>query len=139
MACSIIFKAESVSFSNMQFSRLLDFGIQVARGTGTAADQRFIDRLSEMQGGYFWPGRGVDILEDFPELEERKFWSRVFFDVSRAIFDRTVGFHERQCWQARGIHKAHGTAMLFESSVRDEQAKWYAESRDRLEMSSEPL
>lgn len=81
----------------------------------------------------FWPGRGIEIEEGFPDPTERKFWRRIFFDTSRAIFDRTIGVHDHSYWQAQAIYHAHGTALLFEYAVRNSEPRWSAVSVDRRE------
>jgi hypothetical protein len=55
----------------------------------------------------------------------------VFFDTSRAIFDRKVGVHEHSFWQAQAIHQTHATGLIFEQAVRDADRKWSADTLDR--------
>jgi hypothetical protein len=133
MASQIKFKVEFVLVNNMQFARLIDFGIEIADQTATTEERPFVERMKKMRDESFWPGRGIDIAEDFPTIPERKFWSRVFFDASRAIFDRRVGVHEHSFWQAQSIHQAHATALLFESAVRNVEPRRAADTLDRRE------
>lgn len=133
MACQITFKESSVQLNNMQFSRLIDFGIGVAEASAGEAERPFVERMKKMRDECFWPGRGIEIAEDFPEIEERKFWSRVFLDTSRAIFERTVGIHEHSFWQAQAIHETHATGLLFEQAARDVDPRWSADTLDRRE------
>jgi len=130
MACAIRFKEVDVEVNNVQFSRLIDFGIEIADQTAASEERRYVERIKKMRYQCFWPGRGIDISEDFPEIPERKFWSRVFFDVSRAIFDRKVGVHEHSFWQAQAIHQAHAAGLLFERAVRDVEPRWFADTLD---------
>jgi len=81
----------------------------------------------------FWPGRGIEVEEDFPDLSERNFWSGMFFDMSRAIFDRRVGIHKHSFWQAQAIHQSHASGLLFEYSVRHLEPNWSADTVDRRE------
>src|SRR5690242_18745989 len=84
MACQISFKHSFVQLNNMQFSRLIDFGIEIANRSSSDEERQFVERMKRLCDS-FWPGRGIKIEDDFPELPERKFWSRIFFDTSRAI------------------------------------------------------
>ena len=100
MACEITFKDRSVQLNNVQFARLIDFAVEVAGRTEGTIASPYVERMKKLNKECFWPGRGIEIVEDFPDIDERKFWSRVFFDTSRAIFDRTLGLHEHAFWQA---------------------------------------
>lgn len=57
----------------------------------------------------------------------------MFYDTSRAIFDRKIGVHDYSFWQAQAIHQAHATGLLFEYSVRESEPRWSAETIDRRE------
>ena len=133
MACQITFQDRRVQFNNRQFSRLIDLAIEVAERTATSADAPFIERMKRLDAECFWPGRGIEIEEDFPDATERKFWCRVFFDTSRAVFDRTIGMHQHSFWQAQAIYQAYGTGLLFEYAVRDTEPGWSADTIDRRE------
>jgi hypothetical protein len=133
MACQITFKAEIVLVNNMQFARLIDFGIAIGEQTATTDERAFVERMKKMRDECFWPGRGIDIGRDFPTVAEQKFWSRVFFDSSRAIFDRKMGVHEHSYWQAQAIHQAHAAGLIFENAVREVEPRWSADTLDRRE------
>ena len=113
MACQITFKERFVQLNNMQFGALIGFGIQVAERTARPEDAPLIARMKRLNSEEFWPGRGFDILADFPDRAEQKFWCRVFFDTSRAIFDRQIGKHEHSFWQAQAIHQAQRHSVAF--------------------------
>ena len=87
-------------------------------------------RLNERE---FWPGRGIRIEEDFPDPEEQKFWSRIFLDTARAVFDRRVGRHEHAFWQAQCIYQAYATGRLFIEAVRDRVGYWFPDTIDHRE------
>jgi hypothetical protein len=113
MASQIAYKDQEVPTNNMQFSRLIDFVIQVGRMTArSSAEERYVDRMSQLQETEFWPGRGIQIEDDFPDIEEQKFWARVFLDTAREIFDRRIGIHEHSFWQAQCIWQAYGAGQL---------------------------
>jgi hypothetical protein len=133
MACQIIFKTSFVQLNNMQFDRLINFGIEIAERSACADERPFVERMKKLRNEYFFPGCGIEISRDFPEIVERKFWSRIFFDTSRAIFDRKVGIHEHSFWQAQSIHQSYATGLLFEEAVRDFEPQWSADTLDRRE------
>jgi hypothetical protein len=133
MACQITFKEQFVQVNNMQFARLIDFGIELGEQAAEDGERPFVERMKKMRDECFFPGRGIDIDEDFPEISERKFWSRIFFDLSRAIFDRKVGLHDHSFWQAQAIHQAHAAGLIFEYAVRDNEPRWSADTLDRRE------
>lgn len=134
MAHQITFGAEQVRANNMQFSRLFGFAIAVGEGScRTPADRGHVARMQKLVEEEFWPGRDVELETDFPELAERKFWSRVFYDTARAIFDHKVGVHDHSFWQAQCIWQAFGMGCLFEHAVRSVEPQWSAPSVDRVE------
>ena len=133
MACTINFKGIFVQLNNTQFARLIDFGIEMAERLQKVDDRLFVERMKKMNSEVFFTGRGIFVLEDFPSLDEQKFWSCIFFEVSRAIFDRKIGVHEHSCWQAQAIHQSHATGLLFERAVRDVEPEWSANTLDRRE------
>jgi len=119
----------------MQFSRLVDFAIEIAERSASPDERPYLERMKQLSKE-FWPGRGIEIVRDFPELAERKFWSRVFFDVSRAIFDRQVGNQEHKFWQAQAIHQAHAAGLVFLESVREGSPEWSPDTLDGREFDS---
>jgi len=108
-------------------------GIEIAERSASSEERPFVERMKKLRDEHFWPGRGIDIMEDFPVIAEQKFWSRVFLDTSRAIFDRKVGVHQHSFWQAQSIHQAYSTGFLFEKSVKNTEPTWYANTVDRRE------
>ena len=89
--------------------------------------------MSQLQETEFWPGRGIQIEDDFPDIEEQKFWARVFLDTAREIFDRRIGIHEHSFWQAQCIWQAYGAGQLFVDAVRDTDRRWLPDCRDYRE------
>ena len=134
MASQITYKDKEVWTNNMQFSSLIEFAIQVGRRTArTGSEERCVDRMHELNETEFWPGRGIQIEDDFPDVEEQKFWARVFLDTAREIFERRVGVHEHSFWQAQRIWQAYGVGKLFIAAVRDSEKGWLPDSRDYRE------
>jgi hypothetical protein len=88
MAHQIAFGTERVLANNSQFSRLFELAMDVAETScRDLADRNHLLRMKKLFNEDFWPGRYVEIETDFPDIAERKFWSRVFYDTARAIFD----------------------------------------------------
>ena len=81
----------------------------------------------------FWPGRGIEIETDFPNLEEQKFWCRMFFDTARAIVHGELKDTKYKYWQASTIYLAYATGRLFEYAVQTVEPKWLADTLDRIE------
>ncbi|MEL7082919.1 MAG: hypothetical protein AAGM36_00315 [Cyanobacteria bacterium J06597_1] len=132
MACQITFQDRWVQLNNKQFRSLMSFALDVAESHTGSDEQVHIDRMKRLSQEC-WPGRGIEIERDFPDLPERKFWSRIFLDTSRAIFERSIGIHEHTFWQARTIYLAYSTGLLFESAVQQSEPGWHAETADRQE------
>ncbi|HXI69218.1 MAG TPA: hypothetical protein VNN22_02555 [Verrucomicrobiae bacterium] len=122
-----------MQLNNMQFARLIDFGVEIAERLSNAEDRPFIEHMKKLRDESFFPGRGIWIEQDFPSAVEQKFWSRVFLEVSRAIFDKKVGVHEHSFWQAQAIHQAHATGLIFQQAVRAIEPQWSADTLDRRE------
>ncbi len=133
MASQIAYRDREVLVNNRQFSNLVDFAIETAEKSAGEDAAAWTERMKKLRDVEFWPGRGIDIEEDFPDVEERKFWARVLYDTARGIFTRSTGHHEHEFWQAQAIHQAYASAILFQDSVREVEPRWSAESIDRIE------
>jgi hypothetical protein len=134
MACQIAYGSNEVTMNNAQFSSLIDFVIQIGSSSASSDKERlFVGRMMRLSDTEFWPGRGIRIEEDFPELDEKKFWARVFLDTARAIFDRRIGIHEHHFWQAQRIYQAYGSGRLFVEAVRSQERNWFPDSIDGQE------
>ena len=136
MACQIRYKQRFVQLNNMLFSRLVDFAIEVAERSAISDEHPYLDKMKQMRDHEFWPGRGIEIVRDFPHVAERMFWSRVFLDLSRAIFDRQVGEHSHKFWQAQTIHLAYDAGMVFLEAVREDAPEWFPDTLDGREYDS---
>ena len=71
--------------------------------------------------------------DDFPKIEEQKFWARIFYETAREIFERKVGVHDYLFWQSQRIYQAYGTARLFTMAVRETEPSWSPDIRDYKE------
>ncbi|QDT88402.1 hypothetical protein [Gimesia algae] len=133
MACKISFKDRSVQMNNRQFSNLLALTLEYAQNAASSDEKDHVVRMAYLHENEFWPGRGVQLEEDFPETNERKFWSKMLFDTARAVFNREVGNHDHSYWQVQAIHQIYSTGLLFEHAVQQIEPKWYADTLDRAE------
>jgi hypothetical protein len=130
MACQISFRQSFIRLNNMQFSRVVDFAIEVAEASANTEERPFVERMKRLRTFDFFPGCVIDVESKFPDVPERKFWSRVLFDTARAIFERRVGLHEYAFWQAQAIYQTYGIGLLFEDAVREVEPRWRADTVD---------
>jgi hypothetical protein len=133
MACQITFREREVQLNNRHFSDLMVLVISVAETSRTNDESGIVDRLRTMNETEFWPGRGIEIETDFPDVNEQKFWCRTFFNTARAIVHGAVGNRDHTYWQAQATHQAYSIAMLFEFAVRTIDPDWRADTLDRIE------
>jgi hypothetical protein len=94
MASEIHHGNQSHQVSNGRFSSLMEFGLQVADETARSEEERrWIERFRVFKERAF-AGIGLDLNDQFPEVNEKRFWARVYFDVARRIFLRQLGNQE---------------------------------------------
>ncbi|MGR3502657.1 hypothetical protein [Pseudaestuariivita sp.] len=120
--------------SNRHFANLLDFALKIGpRFTASEQDILEFRRMMDLRDdGFFWPGRGLTIEEDFENCEALQFWSKVFFEVAQSVFLREIGNQSNTQWQTQMIFFAMGTANLFLKAARmsGEVGKaWFPETR----------
>ena len=130
MGVCFSFKESGFGVSNLLFNRLHGLGLEIAERIATADERQFVEVIKDR---VYWPGRDVDITEDYPTLDEQKFWCRVYFELSRAIFERLVGEHEHQFWQANTIYLSYKLGLLFREAVYDAEKNWYPKTTDGQE------
>ena len=137
MTCQITFQDREVQLNNRNFSNLIFFVLSVAQSSAQSSCSKieisYVERLQEMFDNEFWPGRGIEIETDFPNLEEQKFWCRMFFDTARAIVHGELKDTKYKYWQASTIYLAYATGRLFEYAVQTVEPKWLADTLDRIE------
>ncbi len=104
MACEIAFKAHEIPYNNMQFSSMMEFVTEVGEKMASGEESSMVARVKKMIEEEFWSGRGIQIEDDFPNIEEQKFWARVFYDTAREIFERNIGVHDYLFWQSQRIY-----------------------------------
>jgi len=135
MACFISFREESLRLNNRSFNNAITFAIETGRGESlSAAENAMLERVAKaVDDGEYWPGRDIELETDFPELEERKFWARLFFDTARAIFDEQVGSKTNKSWRTRMIYVTYSIAHLFVSAVHEHESGWWPNTKDKRE------
>ncbi|CAL2059211.1 hypothetical protein [Tenacibaculum sp. 190524A05c] len=132
MAGFIYFKEYEVIFNNRQFSSTITFVSEVARKLATENEMKYVKKMENNVENY-WPGMCLDIETDFPELEERKFWSKMFYETAREIFERKIGVQDYFFWQTQRIYQIYGTGKVFEKAVKEVEPKWMPDIRDYRE------
>ena len=129
MAININYKANNLGMSNRAFGILVECGIEVAKQGATPEELQFIATMRNKHAQLPY----LDIAKDMPSVPEQKFWSRVFFDTARAIFERKVGAHEHSYWQAQAIYVAYSAGKFFQSVVQDSERGWDPSTIDTRE------
>lgn len=128
----IYYKDDQVVFNNRQFSGTITFVSKVARQMATKSEMKYVEKMEDNVENY-WPGMCFDIETDFPEIEEKKFWTRMFYETAREIFERKIGIQDYSFWQTQRIHQIYATALVFEKAVREVELNWIPDIRDYRE------
>ena len=77
--------------SNKRFTSLISFAIQIASELATSSRETdYVAALNEAEAAML-PGYDLSIDEDFPSVDERLFWSKVFAEVAVRLAAGTVG------------------------------------------------
>ena len=119
--------------SNRMFFRLIDLGLEVGTKVATNdAEKTFVTGLRQKNATFF-PGYDLAIETEFPSLDERKFWARVYFDVAYLIFRREIGQHDATFWQHSTIGNAYLLARMITRSVQEEELAWHPKTLADIE------
>jgi hypothetical protein len=133
LASDITLKDQYLWVSNRRLSALLAFAIQVgAEASATEAERGWVEKLRTFED-QAWPGLGLDLEAQFPTVEEKKYWARVFHDVARRIFLRQLGNHEVTYWQSSAIGDAYVTARLLTRAVQEVEHAWHPSTENTRE------
>lgn len=132
MAGFIYFKNHQIIFNNSQFKSTITFVSKVAREMALESEIKFVEKM-EFNVENYWPGMCFDIETDFPELDEKKFWAKIFFETAREIFERNIGIQDYFFWQTQRIYQIYGAGKIFEKAVREVESNWMPNIRDYKE------
>ncbi len=138
MSSDISWRDQYVCVSNRQLFDLVELALQVGNDCATSSTEReFVDRLRHWLNDESWPGIGFDLDEHFPTLDEKKFWSRCFYDLSRRIFRREIGENANgnTVWQPSMIGDAYIVARLLTRAVQESELAWHPETEQSKEAS----
>lgn len=131
MAVCISYRNYEQLANNWQFPTLIEFAIETATSLSCPKERPAIERMQLWWDKEYWPGRDMNIESDFPDEAERKLWSRIFYEVARSIFTRSIGDHEHDFWQAQRISQAYRVGWIFEQAAREFDPGWSAVTTDR--------
>lgn len=132
MAGFIYFKEHEIVFNNSQFRSTITFVSEVARKMATESEMEYVKKMDDNVKNY-WPGMSIDIATDFPKLEEKKFWAKIFYETAREIFERKIGVQDNFFWQTQRIYQIYGVGNVFEKAVKEIEPKWIPNIRDYRE------
>jgi|SRR5580704_16159773 hypothetical protein len=134
MASEIYHGNQSHQVSNGRFGSLMEFGLQVADETARSEEERrWVERFRVFKERAF-AGIGLDLNEQFPEVNEKQFWARVYFDVARRIFLRQIGNQKITYWQSSAIGDAYVIARMLCRVLQDAGEKpWPLDTEDERE------
>ncbi|MEM6386470.1 MAG: hypothetical protein AAF718_09570 [Pseudomonadota bacterium] len=137
MTSPIRFKERQVQMNNRHFSNFLEFALQTAdRLSKSAFEDGELTRMKCLRKrGEFWPGRGLQIEDDFTDPDQLKLWSRVSFETAQSVFLREVGAQTNSYWQAQMIYLAYAAGYLFLDAYRElsGDGRWFPDLRSSEE------
>ena len=135
---------KSYKVNNRLLDRIFSLLVSATDSEALSDDEKelFEAFVARFESGYYWAGRGLRILEDFPSDTERRMFARLLFDAAQAVFEREVGVHANSAWQTQTIHQIHKLAHFFVDSVRLQTAEsddphernWWPETRASAEL-----
>lgn len=133
MSSMISFKEQHIYVSNKRFNSLIAFATEVGSNSATTQQENlYVSGLKE-KSETFYPGYDFEIDNEMASLDERKFWSKIFFDVSYLIFERKIGNQNVSFWQPSAIGDAYVFARLLLNSIHDEEQGWHPKTLADLE------
>ena len=118
--------------ANRRLSSLITFALEVAVDAASIDEERmYVAKLKDWDEKEHRPGCGFDLQKRFPTVDEKKFWSRCFFNVARSIFRREIGNQEIQFWQCAAIGDAYITARMLTNVIQKETGtSWHPDTED---------
>jgi hypothetical protein len=133
VASDISWKDQFLWVANRRLTGLMAFALQVGGEAARSDSERgWVGNLRRFDE-QAWPGIGFDLDERFPNVEEKKFWARVFHDVARRIFLRQLGNQEVTFWQSSAIGDAYVIARMLTRAVQEVENAWHPDTENRRE------
>lgn len=132
MSSEICFEDQSFCVSNKTLVLLVELVVEAGRDTqSTPAEKEYVDRLDHWIQEEYWSGLDLDLNEEFPTVDEKKFWAKCFFDLGRKIYLREIGDHTIDFWQAAITGVAFVTGRMLCDAVRKQSGQsWSPETED---------
>jgi hypothetical protein len=125
MASRISYHDQFFYVSNQRFGSLVEFALEVGQMTAGSDEERsYVFSLRERKAA-FYPGYALAIEGEFPSRDERKFWTRVFFDLAHLIFSRQIGKQDTSFWQYSAVGDAYLLGRMITRSVQEEEQAWH--------------
>jgi hypothetical protein len=126
MSSNIYYENESLWVSNARFRTLIEFALEVGeKCTVSPEEKELVQKLREEADTILFNGCEFDLNERFATVASRKFWARVFFEVSRRIFLRQIGNQETDSWQTSAICDTHWIGRILVRAVQKVEMGWY--------------
>lgn len=132
MAGFIYYKEHEIVFNNSQFRSTITFVSEIARKMATESEIKFVEEMEDYVENY-WAGLSFNIEVDFPELDKKKFWAKIFQETAREIFEKKIGVQDYSFWQTQMIYQIYGVGNIFEMAVREVELRWTPDTRDYRE------
>jgi hypothetical protein len=133
MASRISYQDQFFYVSNMRFSSLIDFALEVGQKSAeTDIEKTYISKLKEGSNA-FYPGYDFAIEREFPSRDERKFWARIFFNLAHLVFCREIGNQETTFWQFSAIGDAYLFGRMITRSIQEEEQGWHPKTLSSIE------
>jgi len=130
MAGFIYYKEDAITYNNRQFSSTMSFVTEVAEKMAKDDEVEYVTKMKEITVTNYFPGLCLDIEEDMPTIEEKKFWAIMFYETAREIFERKIGIHDYYFWQTQRICQIYGTGDLITKVIRKIEPRWIPNIRD---------
>ena len=133
MSSAFFYKDQFFYVSNAMFSALIDWGLEVGTTEAKSEKERHYVETLRQKTETFFPGYDLIIEEDFSELDERKFWARIFFDLAYMIFQRKIGPPDVDFWMYSAIGNAYLLGRMITRSVQEQELAWHPETQAKLD------
>jgi hypothetical protein len=133
VSSDISLKDQFLWVSDQRLDTLIAFALQVGGETARSeAERQWVEKLRRFDEQAF-PGISFDLDQRFPDIEEKKFWARVYHDIARRIFLRQIGNHAETFWQSSAIGDAYITARMPTRAVQEVELAWHPATQNLAE------